>query len=592
MKPLMEQRATLESLAQDPLVHRIAGRSGSDTLQVGEVLLHSKYDPVREAQRFVSDADLDQKRPILVAGLGLGYHVAELIAQGFEVAVVESNATVARYALDGPLSESTVPVGVGDMEAIAADPAFKAFLQKKPQLLIHPASARVAPAFAEAAGRAMSRGQLAGQHLRIAVVGPMFGGSLPIADYLTTAFNKLGHRTLLIDNSVGWPLYESMTTTVKDKRASSQLGNIQSNVMSEWTYARVAEFNPEICIVLAQAPVSSGFAERLRKNGIITAFWYVENWRHLPYWKEVAPLYDYFFHIQPGEFETQLAGAGCEHHAFVQTGCDPDRHHPVKLDKKEAADYCCDLSFAGAGYYNRINLFKGLSDYDFKIWGVGWFDRVLERHWVDGEKRFDSEVFMKVVAGSKINLNLHSSTSHEGVDPHCDAVNPRVFEVAAAGGFQVCDPCIGLAELFEFETELPVYRDLKSLRDLIDYYLAHDEERGVIAAAAQQRALREHTYERRAAEMLDHIFDHYGAAILKRGIRAQYNLGEVVERVGADSELGEWLASLPPELLFTHDTLKPFLRPGNTALYKAEQVFKYMCEVRSFAETLMSDRES
>lgn len=57
------------------------------------------------------------------------------------------------------------------------------------------------------------------------------------------------------------------------------------------------------------------------------------------------------------------------------------------------------------------------------------------------------------------------------------------------------------------------------------------------------------------------------------------------------SDLGRWLATLPGELLFTHDTMRAFLRPAGEDLYPAEQVFKYMTEVRSFAETLLADRE-
>ncbi|MBI2422350.1 MAG: glycosyltransferase [Candidatus Hydrogenedentes bacterium] len=592
MKPLRGYQALFDAAPIHPQVQRITGRGGQITLQAGEVLLHSKYDPVREAERFVQDAALDKDRPVLVVGLGYGYHVAVLRELGFDVAVLEPNTTVARFALDGPLKDSDVDIALGAIDEIAADPDFQAFAQKQPQILIHPPTARVDPDFATAAQGAVGKAALSGKHLRIAVVGPMYGGSLPIAAYLCDAFNRLGHRTILVDNSAGWELYESMMRSVVNRHASNQLGNLQSNVLSEWTYARVAEFNPEICIVMAQAPVSASFPERLRKKGIVTAFWYVENWRHLPYWKEIAPLYDFFFHIQPGEFEAQLSAAGCRHHAFVQTACDPARHRPVELSSKEAPDYACDLSFAGAGYYNRVNLFKGLGDYKFKIWGVGWNDRLLDKHWMEGEKRFDSEVFMKIVAGSKINLNLHSSTSHDGVDSGCDAVNPRVFEIAAAGGFQLCDPCIGLEKLFDFDTELPVYHDLKSLRAQIDHYLAHPEERKRIAAAAQQRALREHTYECRAAEMLDHILEHYGAALLKRGIRAQYTLAETIERVGADSDLGKWLSTLPGELLFTHDTMRAFLRSAGEDLYPAEQIFKYMTEVRSFAETLLANRET
>ncbi len=230
-----------------------------------------------------------------------------------------------------------------------------------------------------------------------------------------------------------------------------------------------------------------------------------------------------------------------------------------------------------------------MTDYDFKLWGVDWAARELSPLVVGGEHRFDSEEFMKIVAGTKINLNLHSSTTHEGIDPEVDAINPRVFEIAAAGGFQVCDPCAGLERHFDFETELPVYRTLKELRERIDYFLAHPQERAAFAERAQKRALAEHTYAHRAEQMLRLIFERHGARILKRGIRVQRTAGEMIDRAGKDTELGRWLATLPEELPFTQEMLTPFLRAGTEETTYPERLFMYMREVREFAESLLKN---
>ena len=52
-------------------------------------------------------------------------------------------------------------------------------------------------------GALLARNALEQHRLGIAVVGPMFGGSLPIAGYLERAFRNLGHRTLLVLST--WP---------------------------------------------------------------------------------------------------------------------------------------------------------------------------------------------------------------------------------------------------------------------------------------------------------------------------------------------------------------------------------------------------
>jgi spore maturation protein CgeB len=167
-------------------------------------------------------------------------------------------------------------------------------------------------------------------------------------------------------------------------------------------------------------------------------------------------------------------------------------------------------------------------------------------------------------------------------------VNPRVFEIAACGGFQLCDPCRGLDRLFDFETELPVYRDLAELRRKIDYFLEHEDERIAIARRARKRALRDHTYEQRAQRMLDCILERYAARIAAKGIRAQRTVAEMIERVGVDTPLGTYLASLPPDTLFTQDAINAQFPSMGKVLSDVEGVFAYLREMRESNEQLLA----
>lgn len=562
-------------------------RRGGPTLRAGKIQVHSRYNPEEEARRLVESADLAADRPVLVVGCGLGYHVRVLLEHGHDVVVLEPDPAVIKLAVDGPLAGAACRIGAGALPEGEGAGGLAAFLEGDPHILVHPPTAQLQRDYVAETTANLYAAALSGKHLNIAVVGPLYGGSLPIAGYLARAFERLGHHTRFIDHADAWPLYEKIEATVEGAEPAGQLTGLYTHFLSEWTYAQVAEFNPEICIVLAQAPVAPALPERLRARGIVTAFWYVENWRHLPYWRDIARYYDYFFHIQPGEFEAKLDEAGCRHHAYVQTACDPEQHRPVELPPHEQAHYGCDLSFAGAGYYNRVNVFKGLSDYNFKIWGVNWTDRYLQKLLVDAETRFDSETFMKIVAGSAINLNLHASSSHPDVDPECDAINPRVFEIAAAGGFQLCDPCAGLEHLFDFETELPVYRNLKELRAKIDYYLARPEARRAIAAAARERVLAEHTYTHRAEAMLGHIFRAHGAAILKRGVRARHTFAEIAARLDPGDELRQWLEHFPGDTPFTFEEISERSLPKGAPHFYPEQVIAYMKRVKQDADAAL-----
>ncbi|MBX7255367.1 MAG: glycosyltransferase [Candidatus Hydrogenedentes bacterium] len=588
MKPASAWIESLSSVEVPSSIALVQGPGANPSITIDGVYLHSKYRPREEAEALIDSLELAQTEPVLVVGLGLGYHVQVLLERGFDVCAVECEPAVAKLALQGSLKNTEFLLAVGCADALSRDSELLAFLKKHPQVLLHPPTARVRSAFVSEIERLVARAGIEGERLGIAVVGPMYGGSLPIAKYLADAFTALGHRTLYVDNSSIWPVYQAITQSIETRQANSQLSAMLVNLAGEWSYARVAEFDPNICIVMAQAPVGADWPARLNKNEIVTAFWFVENWRHMTYWRDIASRYDYFFHIQPGEFERQLREAGCPHHAYVQTACDPRVHKPVELTSDDERTYGCDLSFAGAGYHNRNQFFQGLTDYNFKIWGVEWQARELINHVQNPNERFGPEEFAKIVAASKINLNLHSSATHNGVDPHCDAINPRVFEIAACGGFQLCDPCRGLDTLLDPETELPVYRDLPELRALIDRFLESPEERQAFADRARSRVLRDHTYEKRAQQMLDLIVDQHGSRILSKGIRALRTVGEMAERVGVDTALGRYLQSLPKDLPFTQEAINERIPVMGTKLSYPEALFSYLREMRNSSEQILA----
>lgn len=589
MKPVKEWLKELSTISADPYVLLEEGRKGFLTAKVQNLYLHSRYDPYEEAQRLIDSSLLDEYRPVLVIGLGLGYHVLELLKRGYRVAVVEPNPFLARTALESTLKGTEFELGLGDAESIISSCSFRRFASEIPQILVHPPAERLYPEFIRKLQKALLSEGLAKARLSIAVIGPMYGGSLPIAGYLEKAFRKLGHRTLYLNNSVAWEFHQAITSSIASRRAGKQLTDHLVQLLGEWNYVRVMEFAPEICIVVAQAPVPPVFPARLRQHGILSAFWFIENWRHLDYWQSIAPLYDFFFHIQPGIFEKRLEEIGCLNHAFVQTACDPETHKPAVLTEEDRQQYSCDVSFAGAGYPNRKQFFGGLTDYDFKIWGINWDTPELERCVQQPQRWFDSDLFAKIVAGSKINLNLHSSTTSEGVDPTADAINPRVFEIAACGGFQLCDPCRGIENLFDSSTELPRYHNLQELREYIDYFLAHPQERTEFAERARKRVLNEHTYVHRAQQMLDLFMDRHGKTLLKKGIKVQRTVGEMIDRVGKDSELANYLRTLPQDLLFTYETIIQQLKSDNSQLSFPEAVFMYLRDLRSTAERLLEE---
>jgi len=77
------------------------------------------------------------------------------------------------------------------------------------------------------------------------------------------------------------------------------------------------------------------------------------------------------------------------------------------------------------------------------------------------------------------------------------AVNQRVFDVPACGGFVLTDARDQLSALFAPDRETAVYAAPEEIPDRLRHFLAHPEERRKRSQAARRRILAEHTYVHR-----------------------------------------------------------------------------------------------
>ena len=83
------------------------------------------------------------------------------------------------------------------------------------------------------------------------------------------------------------------------------------------------------------------------------------------------------------------------------------------------------------------------------------------------------------------------------------AVNQRVFDAPAAGGFVLTDFREQLAELFKVGEEVACFGEPGEIPDLVSFYLQHAEVREKMTVKARSRVLAEHTYRHRVAAILE-----------------------------------------------------------------------------------------
>lgn len=339
--------------------------------------------------------------------------------------------------------------------------------------------------------------------LRILVILPLYGGSLPIGRYVASALKEDGHLVEVFEAPEFYSAYESLNNLKVTTDRLDYLQNSFLNVLSQSILAKVESFEPDLVLSMAQAPLNHQALKRLRRDGVVTAMWFVEDFRLFTYWKSFAPMYDIFAVIQKDPFFDELEAIGQPNALYLPLAAQPDFHQPVELSSIEQSKFGSDISFMGAGYPNRRIAFREFVNHDFKIWGTEWEgDHVLEPLVQLKGARVSSEDCVKIFNATKINLNLHSSVQVDDLVTFGDFVNPRTFELAACGAFQLVDKRSLLDEAFA-EGELATFTSMDELVEKIEYFTAHSEEREAIAIKSRERALKDHTYTKRMRTLID-----------------------------------------------------------------------------------------
>ncbi len=487
-------------------------KSGVPTAVTNNRTIHSAYDPLSEAERWADHQieNCQSGETLVVLGLGLFYHVEALRAklpQDTVLIVVMPNLSelvdgLSVRSLDG-WGERVCWVW-GQAESLASKVAHQAkrirLLTYEPALMIHQKEYETF--------RSQLRDQLAkgvSGRLHIMVVGPIYGGSLPVAGYMVRALEALGHRVSWVDHSLHAPGYQNLNS-LKDDRLRMTVQQRFSDTLGVISLAHVAEDPPDLVLAMSQAPLSMAVLEQMRRKKVLTAMWFVENFRHLTYWQQMIEGYDFWFVMQQAPCVEAFKNAGASHVSYLPLAADPTLHQPVTLTREDQLELGSDVSFLGAGYRNRREILPFLleKEWSFKLWGNEW-DRagvlasVLQRNGA----RIDTQTSVKIFNATSVNVNLHSYTG-SGFDPDGDSVNPRTFELASCGAFQVIDHRSLLPEIFD-ESMMAIVRTPDELVPVVRKYFHEPELRRVMAEESRKRVLHSHTYAHRMQTLLSTI---------------------------------------------------------------------------------------
>lgn len=192
---------------------------------------------------------------------------------------------------------------------------------------------------------------------------------------------------------------------------------------------------------------------------------------------------------------------------FLPQAVDTRLYHPLP----SAVDKQYDLVFAGDIFHSRkrraivTEVVARYPDLRIKVWGIykPWFKNPLK--WLLRERK---DVYMNCNATAeqlnddynraRVVLNVHHEQQRNGA-------NPKVYEIAASGAYQLCDSNPYIDRLFG-EGGIGLYHSVDELCALLEEALRQpQEELNARAQSALHSVVSSHTFVNRIRQVIDSL---------------------------------------------------------------------------------------
>ena len=338
--------------------------------------------------------------------------------------------------------------------------------------------------------------------MRILIIRPWGKTVFELGGYCKQALEEIGHSAEAF-------LYN-------DERLTMRFPFLESTerfFVKKALFRKVSAFRPNILLVIKGDRISLDVIRELKqKFKIPVANYWIDDPNSIDVSRKISPAYDFFFTNDPDCVKIHRE-SGCSHVRFLSFGCVPRLHRKISLKPEEKKHYGSDVCFAGTVSEGRMKALEALEAFDIKVWSPRIVQSFGENYSIKktsltassllyarftGQALWNEEL-VKAYNASKIILNVHS--------PQPVPIM-RDFEVTGCGGFLLTDRARNMDTLFKPGKEIVLYSSIEELKDLVEFYLSHPEEREKIARKGQKRAYQDHTYARRLEEMISFIKEH------------------------------------------------------------------------------------
>ncbi|HEX42766.1 MAG TPA: FkbM family methyltransferase [Phycisphaerales bacterium] len=325
-----------------------------------------------------------------------------------------------------------------------------------------------------------------------------------VADFYSRNLRALGHEAADIIYNAPFMQYAwarengLIARTQADPR---QIATMTAEHLAAILQARVRLFKPDIIINLAMEQVTSDVLNP------------VKPFVRLMVGQHAAPLtmamrdlsaYDLLLSSIPGYVDGfRRLGKPAE---YFRLGFESTLLDRVDIPSDRPVDVAFVGQFTG-GHKGGTELFNALADRGFamNLHGFG-YDGLSDR----AREFFKGPLFglemYRLYSRARVVLNRHIDIAGS------HANNMRLYEATGMGALLLTDRKDNLHELFAPGREVVAYESAEHCAELLRHFLDSESERAHIAAAGQERTLREHTYRHRMAELAQMVQEYTATA--------------------------------------------------------------------------------
>ena len=184
-------------------------------------------------------------------------------------------------------------------------------------------------------------------------------------------------------------------------------------------------------------------------------------------------------------FARQLAERIRPRVVALHQATDPERFHPDPTGPAH------ELLFVGNSRKVRRRILADLAgtSRDVAVYGGGWTPELLDPHRLRGEWIPNEQLHRYYSSAEIVLCDHYDDMRDEGF------ISNRAYDAMACGAFVISDRVPGIEE--EFDDGLVTYGDADELRELVERYANHPQERRELAARGRAAVLARHTFAHR-----------------------------------------------------------------------------------------------